>query len=256
MVMRFLKRKTQHAVSREDLDPARIPQHIAIIMDGNGRWAQQRGMPRVFGHRAGAEVLREIVRAASNLGVQVLTVYAFSTENWKRPTEEVTYLMELIAEYIENTLADMHANGVRVRVIGDSTVLNECLRQKLEHAMAETEHNPGLILNLAINYGGRAEITQGIRKIAAEVLQGKLQPEEITEQTISAHLYTAGQPEPDLLIRPSGDWRISNFLLWQLAYTEFWFTDECWPAFTPQTLYTAIAAYQRRNRRYGGLHNS
>jgi len=257
MGMRFWKsRRKQGVIAASDLDAERIPRHIAIIMDGNGRWAQRRGMPRVFGHRAGAEVLREIVRTSSDLGVKALTVYAFSTENWKRPVAEVDFLMDLIGEYLENTVSEMHEHQVRIRLVGDMSGLNGRLQAKLLSAMQTTQANCGLTLNLAINYGGRAEILHAVQQLARKVQSGELLPEQISEELFAAQLYTADQADPDLLIRPGGDHRISNFLLWQLAYTEFWFTDACWPDFTPQTIMKAIYDYQQRDRRFGGLKNT
>jgi len=213
-------------------------------------------MPRTFGHRAGAETLRQIVQAAGQLGIKVLTVYAFSTENWKRPAEEVNMLMNLLAEYLDKEIDELHRNDVQLRVMGLVEELSPVLQEKIAYAQEQTKDNQGLILNLAVNYGGRAEITRAMRLIAGEVADGKLKPEDITEKLIEQHLYTAGLPEPDLLIRPSGDLRISNFLLWQLAYTEFWFTGVNWPDFKPSHLLEAILAYQQRERRFGGLTNS
>lgn len=235
------------------LDEKRIPKHIAIIMDGNGRWAQKRGMPRAFGHREGAETLKKIVRFSSDIGVGALTAYAFSTENWKRPTEEVNLLMKLISDYLDGNIEEMHQNNVRVRFIGKTEELSDVLRHKIEKAQARTANNTGLVLNLAVNYGARTEITRAVQIIASQVRDGMIKPEDITENTIHQQLYTANLPDPDLLIRPSGDLRISNFLLWQCAYTEFWFTETNWPDFTPELLVQAISDFQNRERRFGGL---
>lgn len=237
----------------DHLDQTRIPRHIAIIMDGNGRWAQKRGLLRAFGHKAGAEALREIIRTASNMGVQVLTTYAFSTENWKRPKSEVGLLMDLIADYLESELDEMCKNNVQVRFIGRVDELNTRLQHKMEDARARTAENTGLILNLAINYGARAELTRAVQIISQQVADGKLSVADINDNIIRESLYTAGLPDPDLLIRPSGDLRISNFLLWQIAYAEIWITDTLWPDFTPEHLLQAVKDFQKRDRRFGGL---
>jgi undecaprenyl diphosphate synthase len=236
-----------------DLDPARVPRHVAIIMDGNGRWAQKRGLPRTFGHRAGAEALRAIVRTTAELGIGVLTTYAFSTENWKRPAEEVDLLMNLFSDYLDNEIDELNENGIRVRFSGKTDELAPGLKAKIDRAEGITAANAGLVLNIAVNYGGRAEITRAMQLIAAEVAAGSLKPGDVSEETIGRHLYTAGLPDPDLLIRPAGDQRISNFLLWQAAYAEFWFTDINWPDFRPEHLIAAVADFQRRDRRFGGL---
>ena len=235
------------------LDANKMPKHIAIIMDGNGRWAQKRGLPRVLGHRAGADTLREIVRTASDIGVGALTAYAFSTENWKRPSEEVGLLMKLIGEYLDSDMKDMHHNNVRIRFIGKIDELAEVLQHKIQKAEILTQNNTGLILNLAVNYGGRAEITRAVQILAGQVQAGLIKPEEITDNSIGQYLYSPQIVDPDLLIRPSGDFRISNFLLWQCAYTEFWFTDLHWPEFNPTVLIQAILDFQKRERRFGGL---
>ncbi|CCO09440.1 isoprenyl transferase [Desulforamulus hydrothermalis] len=237
----------------QSLDRTRLPHHIAIIMDGNGRWAQRRGMPRSLGHRAGVESLRNIVQLCSELGIQVLTCYAFSTENWKRPVEEVNFLMNLLVEYLHKELDELHGKNVRINAIGRLSELPQGAREALENACRTTAGNSGLILNLALNYGGRKEITDAVIKIAQQVKENKIDVKDIDEKLISEHLYTAGLPDPDLLVRPSGDYRISNFLLWQLAYTEFWLSDVMWPDFRRIHLIQAILAYQSRERRFGGL---
>lgn len=247
------KKSTNDDQLYDTLDKTRIPGHIAVIMDGNGRWAQKRGLPRTFGHRAGAENLRNIVKVASEIGVKVLTAYAFSTENWKRPEEEVNFLMALLSDYLDNEIEELDSNDVKIRFIGKVTELASSLQKKIENAQARTADNSGLILNLAVNYGGRAEITRAVQIIAEKVMKGELRPQEINDTVIENHLYTVGLPEPDLLIRPSGDFRISNFLLWQLAYTEFWFSDINWPDFGPEHLIKAVIEFQRRDRRFGGL---
>lgn len=235
------------------LDKNKLPRHIAIIMDGNGRWAQKRGLPRTLGHRAGVDSLREVVRAASNIGVKALTAYAFSTENWKRPEEEVNLLMNLLSEYLDSEIEELHRENIKIRFIGKIEELASGLRKKMQEAQKYTEKNTGMIFSLAVNYGGRAEILQCVQVIADKVAKGEMKREQITEEAIDQHLYTADLPELDLLIRPSGDFRISNFLLWQAAYAEFWFTDIHWPDFTPTHLQQAILDYQRRERRFGGL---
>lgn len=237
----------------QKLDRTRIPRHIAIIMDGNGRWANSRGLPRYFGHKAGVESLRDIVRACSELKINVLTVYAFSTENWKRPQEEISILMDLLVEYLHKEIDELCDEGVRVNPIGKLEELPESAIKALKMAVERSRENEGLILNLALNYGGRTEIIEAVRAIAAKVKAGDLSVEQIDSNIISEHLYTSGQPDPDLLIRPSGDFRISNFLLWQLAYTEFWHTPVMWPDFRRIHLVNAIIDYQGRDRRFGGL---
>ncbi|WP_425060892.1 Isoprenyl transferase [Sporomusa carbonis] len=239
-----------------NIDFTRLPRHVAIIMDGNGRWAQKRGLPRTFGHRAGAETLRDIVKAASEIGIKVLTAYAFSTENWRRPADEVDLLMRLLSDYLDNEIDELDQNNVQVKFIGKIDELAKTLQNKIEKAQAQTAQNTGLILNLAVNYGGRAELTRAVKIISEKVLNKELTLEDITEEMIERSLYTADLPAPDLLIRPSGDFRISNFLLWQLAYTEFWFTDINWPDFKPEHLVQAILDFQQRERRFGGIKNT
>ena len=230
-----------------------IPAHVAIIMDGNGRWAKKRAMPRVAGHREGMKTVRRITRFASDLGVKVLTVYAFSTENWKRPKSEVDFLMRLPVEFLGSFLPEMMERNVRVEMIGDPSLLPKHTQTALFEAMEETKHNTGLILNFALNYGSRSEMVSAIKQIMQKVQDGQLKIDEIDEVCMSTHLMTAHLPEPDLLIRTSGEVRLSNFMLWQLAYTEFWFTDTLWPDFNEETFLEAVENYQKRNRRYGGL---
>lgn len=231
----------------------RLPGHIAIIMDGNGRWAQRRGLPRAFGHKAGVESLRDIVKICSDLKIKVLTVYAFSTENWKRPQEEVNVLMDLLVEYLHKEIRELSENGVRVNPIGRLAELPRSALDALAMAVERSRENKGLTLNLALNYGGRTEIVDTVRSIASDIAKGSLKVEQIDGKVFSDRLYTAGQPDPDLLIRPSGDFRISNFLLWQLAYTEFWHTPVMWPDFRRVHLLRALVDFQRRERRFGGL---
>lgn len=238
------------------IDRDRMPRHIAIIMDGNGRWAKRRGLPRFFGHKAGVESLRDIVRACSEFNIQVLTVYAFSTENWKRPQEEVNVLMDLLVEYLYKEIDELCREGVKVNPIGKLEELPPKAVEALRMAVERSRTNKGLVLNLALNYGGRSEIVEAVRAIASSVDKGDLAVDQIDGNTISRYLYTSGQPDPDLLIRPSGDFRISNFLLWQLAYTEFWHTSVLWPDFRRVHLFSAIVDFQSRERRFGGLKNN
>lgn len=247
------KAKNTVEVDTTGLDMNNIPQHIAIIMDGNGRWAKAQGKVRTFGHQAGAETLKTIVRAADKLGVKVISAYAFSTENWKRPVTEVNFIMELLSRYLTNEIEEFNENNVQVRFIGSRDGLPDIVREKMDHAIEETRNNTGIILNLAINYGGQAEILHAVKTIAVEAAAGTLAVEKIDNQVVEEHLYTSGLPAPDLLIRPGGDLRISNFLLWQIAYAEIWTTKTFWPDFTPDHLVDAILAYQGRERRFGGL---
>lgn len=237
------------------IDRQKLPRHIAIIMDGNGRWAQKRGLPRSFGHRAGVESLKEIVNICCELKIEVLTVYGFSTENWNRPRVEVENLMNLLVEFLNVEIEELCKKGVRVNPIGIWEELPQLARETLAMAAQRSRDNCGLILNLALNYGGRLEITEAVRAIVSAVEEGRLKASRIDLQTVADHLYTAGQPDPDLLIRTSGDFRISNFLLWQLAYTEIWLTNEFWPDFRRRHLLSALVDYQRRERRFGGLKN-
>jgi undecaprenyl diphosphate synthase len=232
---------------------ARTARHVAIIMDGNGRWATSRGLPRVAGHRAGVEAIREAVKAARELGIEVLTLYAFSTENWKRPREEVDALMMLLVEYCRREVRELKEQGVRINVIGRWRELPDLQRQAVAEAMADTAHNTKLTVNLALNYGGQAEMVDAFRAIMAKVQAGELQPDEVDASTIEAHLYTAGLPAPDLIIRTAGEFRLSNFLLWQAAYAEFWVTQDRWPDFSRAHLEAALADFSRRERRYGAV---
>ena len=230
-----------------------IPSHIAIIMDGNGRWAKKRAMPRIKGHHEGMNTVKKITRYASKLGVKVLTLYAFSTENWKRPKTEVEFLMNLPGQFLNSFLPELMELNIRVEMIGDKTVLPIHTQKALDAAMDATKDNTGLILNFAMNYGSRDEMVRAMKEMMAEVQAGTLTIEDITEQRVTDYLMTAHLPEPDLLIRTSGEVRLSNFMLWQLAYTEFWFTDTLWPDFDEKCLQEAIEVYRNRNRRYGGL---
>jgi len=229
------------------------PAHVAIIMDGNGRWATGRGLPRVAGHREGVKAARAIVRAADAIGLRYLTLYAFSTENWSRPEDEVSMLMRLLEESIYRELPELMENNVRLRVIGRTAGVPLPVRRGLEHVVAATEKNTGLTLLMAFNYGGRDELLDAFRALARRVQTGELAPERISEADVSGALYTDGVPDPDLLIRTSGEMRVSNFLLWQIAYTELWVTPTLWPDFAPADLYRAVADFQRRTRRFGGV---
>lgn len=239
------------ALKNEIMTAGNVPRHIAIIMDGNGRWAKRRGLPRIEGHRAGTASVKEVVRACGELDIDVLTLYAFSTENWKRPHWEVSVLMKLLLQTINNEIAELDENNVRVISIGRITDLPRETRRALEKAMERTANNSGLTLNLALSYSGRSEIIEAIRRIARELHEGAVQIDDIDESRFRDFLYTAELPDPDLLIRTSGELRISNFLLWQMAYTEIWVTDVLWPDFRRQHLYEALQDYQRRERRFG-----
>lgn len=249
---RFWEKK-EKSEKHSQIDENKLPRHIAIIMDGNGRWAQKRGLPRSVGHKAGVEALRDIVKACSNLGIEVLTVYAFSTENWSRPKDEVNILMNLLTDYLRRELDELHENGVQIRTIGNMEQLPLEAQKELERSMKKTESNNGLKLNLALNYGGRAEITCAVQQLCERVKKGELAPEDITGEVISDYLFTSGLPDPDLLIRTSGELRVSNFLLWQIAYTEIVVTECLWPDFSPDQLTEALLDFQKRDRRFGGL---
>jgi len=231
------------------VDFARLPAHIAIIMDGNGRWAAKRHLPRVQGHQAGIDAVKDVVETSARLGIQVLTLYAFSVENWKRPRAEVSTLMRLLKRYLRLELPTLLRNNIRFTVIGREDELSPDVRLALARAAAETRANTGMLFNIALNYGGRAEIVDAVRR----VLGAGVRPEELDERRFGEFLYTAGQPDPDLLIRTSGELRVSNFLLWQIAYAEIWVTDTLWPDFRRGNLLEAILAYQKRDRRYGGI---
>ncbi len=230
-----------------------VPQHVAIIMDGNGRWAKKRGLPRTAGHYQGAKVVEQILYDADAMGIKYLTVYAFSTENWSRPQSEVKTLMNLLRTYMRTSLQKCAKNNVRIRVLGDRSKLDEDLIEAIDDLERDTKNNTGLQFLIAINYGGRDDIRRGVMKIAEKVRSGELDPASITEETVSENLDTADIPDPDLLIRTSGELRISNFLIWQCAYTEYYFTDVLWPDFNKEELQKAVDAYMHRERRMGGL---
>jgi len=230
-----------------------LPGHIAIIMDGNGRWAKRRGLPRIAGHKAGVKAVKRIVRAAGDLKISVLTLFTFSQENWKRPKNEVSAIMKLLYETTKREINDLDKNNVKLMTTGRTEEFSPRRRQILQEAMERTKDNTGLVLNLALNYGGRTEILDAVKKIAGDVKRGKLDPEQLTEESFSDYLYTNTLPDPDLLIRTSGEMRISNFLLWQTSYTELYVTDILWPNFSVGNFYEAIWDYQSRERRFGRL---
>ncbi len=234
-----------------DLDQDRLPRHVAVIMDGNGRWAKRRGLPRIMGHRQGVDALKELLRCCNDWGIQALTAYAFSTENWGRPLEEVTFLMTLFERVLVRELQEMMQENVRIEFVGNLAVLPPSLQAQIERSMTETQNNHGIQFTVATNYGGRQEILQACREIATKVQQGHIQLDEIDEALFSRHLYTANVCDPDLLIRTSGEMRLSNFLLWQMAYAELYITDALWPDFDRSQFHKALSAYQQRDRRYG-----
>lgn len=254
MMERFWSRRGK--TSPQLADPPKqdnIPEHVAIIMDGNGRWAQNRGLPRIAGHHTGMKAVKKVTKAADRAGVKYLTLYAFSTENWKRPKAEVDFLMRLPQEFLALELDELVENNVQVRMMGYRDNLPAYTLDALEQAMERTKDNTGLVLNFALNYGSRAEMLDTVRSFAEQVRDGSLSPEDITEELMSKRLLSGDLPDPDLLIRTSGELRLSNFMLWQLAYSEMWFTDVYWPSFTEELFNEAIAEYQRRGRRFGGI---
>ncbi len=238
-----------------EVDFARVPRHVAVIMDGNGRWAAARGLPRVAGHRAGAKSVRELIASSIELGIEFLTIYSFSSENWSRPAEEVSGLMRLFVEVLELELGNLEKMRVRVVVTGELDELPKKTAEAFRETIARTTENRDLTLVVALNYGGRAEIARAARQIARQVSSGELDPESVTEETVAANLYVPDVPDPDLLIRTSGEMRISNFLLWQIAYSEIWVTDTLWPDFDRYSVLAAVADFQKRTRRFGGVEN-
>jgi undecaprenyl diphosphate synthase len=238
----------EEALARQ-VDFDRLPAHIAVIMDGNGRWAAQRHLPRVEGHRSGIDSVRDVVEGSARLGIKVLTLYAFSVENWKRPATEVSTLMMLLKRYLRSELNTLLRNNIKFRVVGRMEDLAPDVQRELRDAEERTASNGGMQFNIALNYGGRAEIVEAARRMLVE----QLPPDQLDEARFSSYLYTAGQPDPDLLIRTSGEMRVSNFLLWQIAYAEIWVTDTLWPDFRQKHLLEAVVAYQKRDRRYGGI---
>ena len=230
-----------------------LPVHLGIVMDGNGRWAKRRGMPRSVGHTYGANTFRTITRYCRDIGIKYLTVYAFSTENWRRPDSEVSAIMNLFRDYLKEAISDFASENVRTFFIGDRSVLDGDIRDLMEICEKGTKDKTGMTCNISINYGGRMEVIKAVKELAQGCADGSLSPDSITEADISDRLYTAGQPDPDLIIRPSGEYRTSNFLLWQSAYAEYYFTDTLWPDFKPRDINKAIEEYSKRQRRYGGV---
>ena len=241
------------SVLPNNLDYQRLPQHVAVIMDGNGRWATSQGLPRIAGHRQGARVLKEILRCCKDWGIGTLTVYAFSTENWGRPPQEVNFLMALFKRVLRTELKEMQKEGVCIKFIGDLSALPQSLQREMQQAMRETEDNQEVYFNVAVNYGSRNEIIKACRNLAQQVQKGELQPEDINESLLEKSFYTSQSPDPDLLIRTSGEMRLSNFLLWQIAYSEIYVTDTLWPDFSPGEFNRALVEYQSRDRRFGKL---
>ena len=235
----------------DKIDKTRLPRHIGIIMDGNGRWAKKRHMPRVMGHRAGVETIREIVKECNRLEIPYLTLYAFSTENWKRPKEEVQALMGLLVEYLRKEVKELHDNGVRIKAIGDLKALPELAQRELAAAVEKTRENKGVTMSLSLSYGSRSDIRNAIIEMLRACEKGELHPEDIEEETLRRYLSTSFLPDPDLIIRPSGEYRLSNFLMWEAAYSEFWFSDIYWPDFKKEDLHQAIFDFQNRDRRFG-----
>ena len=243
----------KHTISQlpADLEREKLPKHVAVIMDGNGRWAKRQGLPRIMGHRRGVDVLKDLLRCCRDWGVQALTAYAFSTENWGRPLEEVEFLMTLFERVLRQELREMMRENVRIKFVGNLGALPRSLQAEIDRAMLETQDNPGICFTVATNYGGRQEILRACRSIADQVQQGTVQLEDIDESLFERHLYTAGMRDPDLLIRTSGEMRLSNFLLWQMAYSEIYVTDTLWPDFDRLQFHQALTAYQQRERRFG-----
>ncbi len=248
--MALFKKKPESEVSIQDIV---LPEHIGIIMDGNGRWAKKRGLPRSAGHSAGAQVFRKIARYCSDIGIRYLTVYAFSTENWKRPKDEVAALMRLFKDYLQEALRDFKDDSIVLRFIGDRSAFSPELLALMEENETESKDRDGMVLNIAMNYGGRAELITAMRQIAQKAADGTLDPAQIDEAVVADHLYTRGEPDPDLIIRPSGENRTSNFLLWQSAYAEYVIMDVLWPDFKEKDLDAALIEFAKRNRRFGGV---
>ena len=245
----FFDRKKRPA----EIDMDNLPVHIGVIMDGNGRWAKRRGLPRSAGHQAGADTLKKIVTECNNMGIKYITVYAFSTENWKRPKEEVDFLMNLLLSYLRDSEKTLAKENVVIRAIGGRAELSEEIRAQIKKTEEFTKNNTGIVMNIALNYGSREELTEAAKRLANKAVNGEIKPSEITEDMLSCELYTSGQPDPDLIIRTSNELRLSNFLMWQSAYSELYFTKTLWPDFSVQDLHNAILEYQSRNRRYGGV---
>ncbi|QXM06114.1 isoprenyl transferase [Crassaminicella indica] len=251
--MRNIFSRGSKNLNKKDLDLEKLPKHIAVIMDGNGRWAKKRGLPRTAGHKAGIEALREIIRTCSELHIEYLTLYAFSTENWKRPVNEVSALMQLLVYYLRKEAKELHKNNVKIRTIGDISKLPQTALDEINSAVELTKNNTGLVVNIALNYGARDEIIMAVKNICQKVKNDEISIEKIDKEYFKEFLYTKDIPDPDLVIRPSGELRISNFLLWQIAYSEFWFSNTFWPDFNRDNLIQAIIDYQKRDRRFGGI---
>lgn len=248
--MFFIRKKKSQNI---EVDYNNLPEHIGIIMDGNGRWAKKRGLPRSMGHAEGAKVLEKITRFAGDIGIKYVTYYAFSTENWKRPSNEVDALMRLMVDYLDDYKRLLGGEDIRIKIIGKREGLSQEILDKIAIVEENTKHNSKITMNIAVNYGGREDIVSAFKTIAEKVKNGELAPEDITENLVSDNLYTSFMPDPDLIIRPSGELRLSNFLIWQSAYSEFWFSDINWPDFTKDDFLKAISDFQKRNRRYGGV---
>ena len=254
--IRFWKNQNNSSILREKIEKVKkmpVPEHVAIIMDGNGRWAKKRALPRIAGHHEGMKVVRKITKIANNLGVKTLTLYAFSTENWKRPKNEVEYIMKLPDEFLGTFLPELIEENVQVKMMGYKDQLPVHTLQAIEKAMEETKNNTGLVLNFALNYGSRSEIIDAVKQVLNDSKSGIIKENEVDESLFSSYLMTSSMADPDLLIRTSGEIRLSNFMLWQLAYTEFWFTDVLWPDFNEEHLVAAIEEFQKRQRRFGGV---
>jgi len=245
--MLFFKKKNASVTLKN------VPEHVAFIMDGNGRWAKKRGMPRLYGHNAGTETLKKIVKESKRLGIKYITFYAFSTENWKRPEDEVSGLMQILVKFIQSEIDEINANNVKIVILGDLEMLPKAAKDAVDYALKRTEHNDGLYFNIALNYGGRDEIVGAVKQIIRKVKAGELDEAAIDEACISDHLYTKNMPDPDVMIRTSGEKRLSNFLLWQLAYSEFVFLDLFWPDFTEEVYRKALEEYDQRHRRFGAV---
>ncbi|MGL5353302.1 MAG: isoprenyl transferase [Clostridium sp.] len=248
----FFKSK-KHKLENVEIDRNNIPKHIAIIMDGNGRWAKEKNLPRTMGHKAGVETIRRIIKESHVLGIKYLTLYAFSTENWKRPKDEVGALMKLLVQYLRSEIVELNENGVVIKILGETSKLPNDCQKEINDAVELTKNNSGVVVNIAFNYGGRDEILRAVNAIATEAKNGQIKPNEITSDIFENYLYTKDTPDPDLIIRPSGEKRISNFLLWQCAYSEFWYSNVNWPDFKESDLHRAIYDFQNRDRRFGGV---
>jgi len=249
----FFKKKRKPSESPSELELENIPEHVAIIMDGNGRWAKKRGLPRIAGHKEGMNVVKKIVKAATRHNIKVLTLYAFSTENWKRPKAEVDFLLKLPRDFLQVYLPEMIENNVRIQTIGEFDALPNHTKEAILNGIEQTKHNDGLLLNFALNYGSRYEILRAVKALLEDAKQEGFSPENLDDAKFAEYLYTEGLPDPDLVIRTSGEKRLSNFLLWQAAYSELWFTKKLWPDFTEEIFTQALLDYQQRKRRYGGI---